>query len=154
MTKFEFASEDVEKLFDEVRDKTNIPQWVVFKVLCNNKLKKIPVKLMKSNEVTEILSEGVNFAVAVNEKIFNGLPIDMQMLAIEQCLDDVAISDTDALSIKPRDFCANKGMLRKHGYEKLIALDESFKSLYDKAKEDEDQAKALTKGKRGRKRKV
>lgn len=155
MAKFEIPSEDVVKLFDEVRDKTSIPQWIEFRVLCNNKLKKNPVKLLKSNEITEVLSEGVNFAVVINEKIFNVLPTDMQILAIEQCLDDVAISDADALSINPREFCTSMGMLKKHGHEKLVTLLESTKSLYDKAKEEEDQAKALTKGaKRGRKPKA
>jgi hypothetical protein len=154
MAKFEEASEDVVKLFDEVRDKTTIPQWIEFKVLCNNKLKKDPIKVIKSNELVEVLSAGVNFAVVINEEIFGQLPVDVQKLAIVDKLAGVAVSDSDAVSLETPDFCAHSGVLKKYGYEPLDVLHESVKSLYDKKKQEEDEAKAATKGKRGRKPKT
>jgi hypothetical protein len=39
MAKFEKASEDVVKLFDEVKEKTSIPHWIEFEVLSNGKQK-------------------------------------------------------------------------------------------------------------------
>ena len=149
--KFEEASEDVVKLFDEVRDKTTIPQWVEFKVLCNNKQKKEPLKLVRSNELVEKLSEGINFAVVINEDIFNEMPTDMQELAVERCLAGVSVSDTDALSKAPEDVKEHSGVLKKYGFDKVNVLNESIKTLYVKKKQEEDEAKALTKGKRGRK---
>jgi len=152
MAKFEVASDDVVKLFDEVRDKTTIPQWIEFKVLCNNKLKKDPIKIVKSNELVEVLSEGVNFAVVINEEIFSQLPVDVQKLAIEDKLAGVAVSESDAVSLETPDFCAHSGVLHKYGFDPLNVLRESVKSLYDKKKQEEDEAKAATKGKRGRKK--
>ena len=149
--KFEKASEDVEKLFDEVRDKTSIPQWVEFKVLCNNKQKSDPCKLIKSNELVETLSEGVNFAVVINESIFCDLPEDMQRLKIDECLAGVGINENDVLSKESPDFNTYTGVLQKYGDEPIIRLHESIKSLYDKKKQEEAEAKAAKKGKKGRK---
>ena len=151
MAKFLEASEDVVKLFEEVREKTTIPQWVEFKVLCNNKLKKEPIKLVKSNDLVETLSEGVNFAVVINEDIFCELPLDMQEMAIDECLAGVGVSDTDALTAEKPDFNTHTGVLQKYGDKPIIVLHESIKSLYDAKKQQEDEEKAAKKGKKGRK---
>ncbi len=151
--KFEEASPEVIKLFDEVRDITTIPQWVEFKVLCNNKQKQDPVKLVKSNDLVEVLTEGLNFVVVINEKVFSELPKEMQKLAIDECLAGVGISDTDALSSLKPDFNTHTGVLQKYGHEPIITLHKSIKSFYDKIKQKEEEEKAATKGKRGRKKK-
>lgn len=151
MAKFEEASEDVVKLFDEVRDKTTIPQWVEFKVLCNNKQKKEPIKLVKSNELVETLSAGINFAVVINEEIFSELPEDMQEMAIDECLAGVGVSDTDVLTTEKPDFNTHTGVLQKYGDTPIITLHESIKSLYDAKKQKEDEEKAQKKAKRGKK---
>jgi len=153
MAKFEEASEDIVKIFDGVRDSSTIPQWVEFKVLCNNKQKKEVVKLVKSNELVELLTEGLNYVVVVNEDIFNELPIDMQKMAFDECLAGVGVSETDTLSVEKPDFNTHTGVLKKYGHELIITFHESVKSVYDVQKQKEDEAKALTKGtgKRGRK---
>ena len=156
MANFEEPSEELVKLFDGVRDKTTIPNWVEFKVLCNNKQKKAPVKLIKANELVELLTEGLNFVVVVNEDIFNELPLDMQKMAIDECLAGVGVSDTDTLSIEKPDFNTHTGVLKKYGHEPIVVLHESIKSVYVAQKEKEDESKALAKGtgKRGRKPKA
>jgi hypothetical protein len=154
MAKFQEASPEVEKLFDEVREKTSIPQWVEFKVLCNNKQKKEPIKLVKSNDLVQVLTEGVNFAVIVNEDIFTQLPVEMQKLAFDEMLAGVSISDSDAVSQEKPDFNTYTGVLAKYGDSEVIKLKESVKSLYDVQKQKEDQEKAEKKGKRGRKKSV
>jgi len=153
MAKFEVASEDVEKIFDEVRDNTTIPHWVEFKVLCNNKQKEV-CKLVKSTDLVELLTEGLNFAVIINEEIFDELPTDMKIMVIDECLAGVAVSDTDALSVEKTNFNTHRGVLQKYGGDKIIVLHESIKSLYDAKKQKEDEAKAITKGKKGRKPKA
>jgi hypothetical protein len=151
MAKFQEASDDVVKLFDEVRDKTTIPQWVEFKVLCNNKQKKEPIKLVKSNDLVETLSEGINFAIVINEEIFCELPEDMQAMAIDECLAGVGVSDADVLTTEKPDFNTHTGVLQKYGDAPIITLHESIKSLYDAKKQKEDEEKAAKKGKRGKK---
>ena len=154
MRKLEVASEDVVKIFDEVRDGTTIPQWVEFKVLCNNKQKKDVCKLSKANEVIELLTEGINFVITINESIFDVMPDNLQRMEIDKCLAGVEISESDTLSITKPDFFAHSGVIKKYGYDELTVLKESIESLYIKQKEEEDAIKALTKGKRGRKPKA
>ena len=150
MAKFVKASEDVEKLFNEVREKTTIPQWIQFEVFCNNKQKKL-YDILKMSELVELLTEGVNFAVVFNEEILDALPDDMQEMAIVECLAGVSISDSDAVSLEKPNFNTHTGVLQKYGHEPIIVLHESIKSLYDAKKQREDEEKAQTKGKRGRK---
>ena len=152
MKKLEVASEEVEKLFDSVRDKTTIPMWVEFKVLANNKQKEL-FKLVKASEILELLAEGVNFVLIVNEEIFFGLPGDMQSIAIDEVLAGVKISETDALSIDKPNFNTYTGVLSKYGDAEIIKLHESIISLFDNKKQKEDELKANSKGKRGRRKK-
>jgi len=151
MAKFEQASPEVEKLFDEVREKTTIPQWVEFRVLCSNKMKKEVCKIIRSNDLVQVLTEGVNFAVIVNEDIFNELPDDMKKIVFDECLAGVAVSESDAVSYEKPDFNTYTGVLQKYGDDSVIRLKESVKSLFDKKKQEEEETKAATKGKRGRK---
>jgi len=152
MKKLDVASEEVEKLFDSVRDKTTIPIWVEFKVLANNKQKEL-FKLVKASEILELLAEGVNFVLIVNEEIFFGLPEDMQSIAIDEVLAGVKISETDALSIDKPNFNTYTGVLGKYGDAEIIKLHESIISLFDSKKQKEDELKANSKGKRGRRKK-
>ena len=151
MAKFVEASEDVVKLFDEVRENTTIPQWVEFKVLCNNKQKNDPCKLVKSNDLVETLTEGLNFAVVVNEEIFNGLPDDMKKMAFDECLAGVSVSETDTLSLGKPNFNTHTGVLQKYGHDPIIVLHESIKSLYDTKKQKEEEEKVVKKEKKAKK---
>jgi hypothetical protein len=152
MAKIEKASEDVVNLFDGVREKTTIPQWLQFEVLCNNKQKEL-YKIVKLNDVVEVLTEGVNFAVVFNEEILDELPAEMQEIAIQECLAGVSVSESDAVSLNKPDFNTYTGLLISHGHDSIITLHESIKSLFDNKKQREDEEKARTKGKRGRKAK-
>ena len=150
MAKFEVASDDVEKLFEQVRDNTSIQNWVEFKVLCNNKQKEV-CKIVKSNELVELLTEGINFVVVINEEIFRGLPDDMRRIVIDECLAGVFVSETDTVSIEKPDFNTYTGVLAKYGDSMIIKLHESIKSLYDAKKQKDDEAKAITKTKKSKK---
>lgn len=144
MAKIEKASEEVIALFDQIRDETTIPQWIQFEVLCNNKQKEL-YKIVKSNDIVEVLTDGVNFAVVFNEEILDQLPVDMQKMAIAECLSGVAVSDSDVVSLTKPDFNTYTGIIVKYGDASIIRLKESIKSLYDKKKQDEDDVKALQK---------
>jgi len=149
MAKIEKASEDVVALFDGVREKTSIPQWIMFEVFSNEKQKKL-YNINKTNDVTEILTEGVNFTVIFNEEILEGLPVDMQEMAIEECLAGVSVSESDAVSHEKPNVNTYRGVLQKFGHDPIITLHESIKSLFDAKKQKEDEERAITKSKRGR----
>lgn len=149
MAKIEKASEDVVTLFDGVREKTTIPQWIQFEVLCNNKQKEL-YKIVKTNDIVEILTDGLNFAVVFNEEILDGLPDDMKEMAIVECLAGVAVSESDAVSLVKPDFNTYTGVLMKYGDSSVITLHESIKSLFDAKKQKEEEEKAITKSKKSK----
>lgn len=151
MKKFEKASEEVVKLFNEVRDSTTIPHWIMFEVLCNNKLKEL-YKIIKMNDLVETLTDGLNFAVVFNEEIFDQLNDDQKKMALVECLSGVSVSESDAVSLEKPNFSTYRGVLQRYGHEPIIILHESVKSLFDAKKQKEDEIKAQTKGKRGRKK--
>lgn len=150
MAKLEKASEELVSFFDDVKEQTSIPHWIEFEILCNCKQKEL-YKIQKLNDLVEILTNGTNFAVIINEEIFDQLTEDQRKLAIIECLAGVSVSDTDAVTLEKPNFSTYRGVLEKHGHEKIIVLHESIKSLYDAKKQKEDEEKAQTKGKRGRK---
>ncbi len=150
MAKIEKASEDVVKLFDGIINKSTIPHWIQFEVLCNNKQKEL-YKIVKTNDIVEILTDGLNFAVIFNEEILEQLPKDMQEMAIVECLAGVAVSESDSVSLEKPNFNTHTGVLEKYGHQPIIALHESIKSLFDVKKQKEDEEKAQKKAKKSKK---
>jgi len=152
MANFEQVSEETKKLFIEVHYKTNIPQWVEFEMLCNNKQKQL-YKIMKLNDLVETITDGINFVIVINEEIFDQLTDEQKNIALVECLAGVSVSENEAVSLEKPDFSTYRGVLQKYGHEEIVVLHESVKSLYDKKKQEEDERKAASKGKRGRKSK-
>jgi len=150
MTTYDESSEELTKLFEEIKEETTIKNWVEFKLLTNNRQKEA-YKIVKLNDLVGALTEGTNFAVVVNEKIFNQLPEDLQRIAMTECLCGVIVSETDAVSLEKPDFSTYTGILVKFGHEEVIKLKESIKSLYDKEKEEEEKEKAQRKEKKSKK---
>jgi rRNA processing protein Krr1/Pno1 len=150
MAKIEKATDDVVKLFHEIRDKTTIPQWIQFEVLCNNKQKEL-YKIVKTNDIVEILTDGINFAVVFNEEILEQMPDDMKEMAIVECLAGVSVSESDVVSLEKPNFNTHTGVLQKYGHEPIIVLHESIKSFFDSKKQKEDEEKAQKKAKRSKK---
>ena len=153
MAKIEKASEDVTKLFTDVRDKTTIPQWVEFEVLVNNKQKEL-YKIIKLNDIVELLTEGLNFAVIFNEEILDQLTVDQQEMAISECLAGVNVNENDIVSLGKPNFSTYRGVLERYGHDPIIVLHESIKSLYDAKKQKEDEEKSQKKEKKEKKSKL
>ena len=151
MAKFEKATDDVIKLFDGIRDKTTIPSWIQFELMSSNKQKEL-YKIIKMNDLIETLTNGINFAVVINEEILDQLTPEQQEMAINECLSGVFVSDSDAITLEKPNFSTYRGILEKYGHEPIIVLHESIKSLFDAKKQKEDEAKAANGGKRGRKK--
>lgn len=143
------VSDETKKLFTDVVDKTSIPKFVEFELLCNNKQKDI-YKIMKLNDLIETLTEGINFVIIINEEIFEQLTEDQQKIALDECLAGISVNDNDVISQEKPDFSTYTGVLQKYGHEDIIVLHESIKSLYDAKKQKEAEEKAAKAGKRGR----
>ena len=147
MAKIEKASEDVVNRFEEIKETTSIPHWIQFEVFNNNKQKEL-YKINKTNDVTEVATDGLNFTIVFNEEILDGLPDDMQEMAIVECLTGVSISDSDAVSLEKPDFVTHSGVMKRYGDDSVIRYKESVKSLFDVKKQKEDEEKANKKSKK------
>jgi hypothetical protein len=147
MVNYEKASEEVVKLFDEIiRDNTNLTGQVEIELLCNDNQKEL-IKISKLNDLVGKLTEGLNFAVVVNEKIFDQLPIDMQKIALIESVSGISVSDNGTISNNKPDFTTYTGVLQVYGHEAVIRMKESIKSLYDAEKNKEDKEKEAKKAK-------
>ena len=151
MTNFEKANKDVIKLFYKVRDETSISNQITFEILCNTKQKQL-YKIIKMNDLVEKITDGLNFAVIFNEEILEQLTDDQQKMAINECLAGVCLTESGTVSLEKPNFITYRGVLEKYGHDPIIVLHESIKSLYDQKKQKEDEERAMTKGKRGRKK--
>lgn len=147
MAKIEKGSDDLINLFEKIKEKTTIPHWIQFELFDNNKQKEL-YKISKTNDVTEVLTDGTNFTVVFNEEIFDDLPDDMKEIAIIECLTGVSISDSDAVSLVKPDFVTHTGVMKKYGDNTTIRYKESVISLFDNKKQKEKEEKAQAKNNR------
>ena len=150
MANYQQVSDETKKVFTKVVNSKSIPQFVEFELLSNNKLKQI-YRITKLNDLVETITNGINFVIVVNEEIFEQLTPEQQKITFDECLAGISVNDNDVISIEKPDFSTYSGVLMKYGHQDIIVLHESIKSLYDKRKRDEDEKKAVNKGKRGRK---
>jgi len=150
--KYEKISEDIEKMFEGVLENTSIPNWLLFE-LRSDVTQKEACKIVKMNNLVESITEGVNFAVVFNEEIFDQLPDNLKIIAIDECLAGVTVSDTDVVSLIKPDFCTYTGVLKKYGDNQIVVLHESIITLLAAKKQKEDEEKAARKEKRGKKAK-
>lgn len=151
MAKYEEVSKEVDDLFYEVLENTTINNWVEFKVLTNNKQKEL-FKVVRANDLVQLLADGLNVAVVINEEIFEQLPPNMQRIAIDEALAGIHVNESDAVLIDKPDFNTYTGVLAKYGDAEIIKLHESVKSLYDDKKQKEEEERAAKRAKRGKKK--
>lgn len=138
-------STENQELIDEVLQEVNIPQWVIVKGLCNNKMKDV-YRISKSSDVVEKISNGVNFILIINEEIFDELIDEQQKMLIHEAIAGITYDpDKDTIGYNTYDFATYSGILQKYGDSEVIKLKESVKSLFDAKKEREEQEKEAKK---------
>ncbi len=124
MAKFEKASDDLINLFETIRDKTTIPQWVRLEVLFNKKQKET-CKIFKMNTFSETITDGINFAFVFNKEIIMQLSKYQQEIEVKLCLNCIYVSETGTISMEKPNFNMYKGILEKYGYDSLKSPDSS-----------------------------
>jgi len=120
MAKFEKASDDIINLFETIREKTTIPQWVKFEVL-NNKQKEL-YKIVKMNDLVESVTDGINLVVIFNEEILEQLSKTHQEMVVDQCLAGVCVSEADTISLEKPNFDRYVRIFEKYGHDSIILL--------------------------------
>jgi len=141
MAKFEEVFEDTQALFSDLIAKADLEGMVNFKILADNKLKKVVGKVVKANDlVKHMTSEDV--IVILNEKIFEQLTDEQKVMAAEDILACVSFdSEKDTVVINKPDVNTYSLLLRKHTYAKYEVLLESIKTLFQVEKDRADEAK-------------
>jgi hypothetical protein len=142
--KYEEPFEDVQEVFDNLINKTDLPNLVDIKIMTDDKMKKIG-KIVKQNELNKQLS-GYDVVIIINQEIFDQLEPELQVMQAEELLAGISWNmEKDRLEITKADVEAYSGILRKYGYDEVkngnkypyVTLTESIKSLYDAKKEKE-----------------
>ena len=121
MSRIVKASDELINLFNSVRKKTTIPVWVQFELLSNNKQKTL-YKIMKTNNVVEVMTNGVNFAIIFNELIFNELPDDMKVIAIDECLAGIYVNNYDNIYLEKPNLNTYISILQKYCHDSIRRL--------------------------------
>ena len=150
MSKFTEASDDISEMFEKYRKECAIPLFVQFRYLhCPSQ--KVVYKISKLNPLLELITDGVNFTIVVNEDVFDKLKPEQQIILINECFAGIKISDSDAVSLEAPTFTTHVGVLKKFGHVDVIETKETVDLIYKQMKDQADEAKANGEGKkRGR----
>lgn len=119
MAKFEKASDDLINLFETIRDKTTIPQWVKFEVLYSNEQKEL-YKIVKINDLGEILTDGINFTVVFKKKILEHMAKGNQEIVVTLCLAGICFTEVDSVSLGIPNFGKYFSLLEEYGCDSII----------------------------------
>lgn len=147
MVNFREVSDETQALFNKALDNTAIPNWVEFRLVANDNLKKRPVQVEKQNVKVEYITEGVQAIVFINEDILDGLvEEDIQLKVIDEELSRLAVDlEKGTIKLEPFDISTNRNFLEKHGADEVLLIKMSIDSLYDQKKQKEDEEKAQAK---------
>ncbi len=132
---------DVQSVFDDVIIKYGIDKMLTVKVLALDGQKKIFVTSKASTR--EKHESGVDIYIVINQRIFEGLTEAQKILQVEEALAGV----TSDGKVTKGDITTHSGILRKYGYDEskkggntsYEVLQETIKSLYTKASEEDNE---------------
>lgn len=143
--KYDLPHPDTTDAFNAEITAAGLDQVMNITVLVDDKLKPSIYKVAKCSP-SESFKTGDDINIFLNEDVFNQLPDELQKLAIIEALAGISYNyDKDVAEYTKPDFYAYSGVMEKHSYNDVVVLRESIKSIFDKAKQAADEAKALTK---------
>lgn len=134
---------DVQAVFDDVILRTHLEKYgIVIKVLALDSQKKI-FTLTKSNALLKH-ETNVDVYITINQRIFEGLTEPLKILQVEEALAGIGWSGSK-VEVKKGDIVTYSGLLHQYGYDEskkggstsYQILQESLKTLYNKAKEED-----------------
>lgn len=143
MSKFEEPFEDTVEMYNQAITSAGLTNHVNITVLTNNKAKEI----FKVNKASDLLKHrtGDDVIIVINEAVLEKLTPEQQLIVVEESLAAISYdSEKDAIVIGKPDVSTFSGVLAKHTFITWNTLRESIKSVYDAAKQEEDERKAAT----------
>jgi len=150
--KYNEVSEEVQSIFAQVLSGTSLPKFLQFRLLSSEKLKDC-YKVQKTNDLYETITEGLNIVIIINEKIFDQLNPEQQLLIMEEALTSITVNlENDKITIERPDIFTFSSYLAKYGDSTIIRLKETVKSLVDAIEREERDAKQARAEKRTNKK--
>ncbi len=143
MAKFVEGSEHISDMFEKYRKECMIPLFVQFRYL-HCPTQKVVYKISKLNPLIELITDGLNFTIVVNEDVFDKLKPEQQIILINECFAGVNVSESDAVSLEAPTFTTHVGVLKKFGHVDVIETKETVDLIYKQMKEQADEAKAAS----------
>lgn len=139
MSKYVEISDDLQKQFNEIRDKqTSLPDYVEIKLLHDPKLKTI-YKPIRASNVVQYLNQ-IDAFIFFNEDLLDMLDDESRKIAIEEALAYISYdSEKEVLSIAQPDLISFSGLVSKYN-DKFFRYHEITKTLLQQ-KEDEAKDK-------------
>ena len=121
MATFKRASNQLINLFTASRSKLNIPLRITIEIVCNHEQKSI-CKIIKLSGSDKTLTDGFDFVVVFNEKVFLRLPEMLQTLVIEDCLNSVVVNQSGTTSMAIPTFDAYAKLIDKYNLNSIYEL--------------------------------
>jgi ribosomal protein S13 len=141
MAKYELPFDSTHELFNQVIDKANLSNYMKIGIYTNNRAKVI-TDVKKSNDIYKYKT-GEDIIIYVNEKIFEQLPEEQQLIVVEEAIAGIGFdTEHDKVIVSKSDFSAHSGILIKYTFETVNVVRESIKTLYQVEKQAEDERKA------------
>lgn len=136
MAKYDEPFEDVQKVFDDIIAVTELERFATIKILTDDNQKTVG-KMVKANAFVQHLA-GVDIIIVINQRIFEQLTPEQQNLQAEELLAGISWDNQrDKLVISKGDIQTYSGLLSKYGYKQYEVLQESIKTLYAAAAEED-----------------
>jgi hypothetical protein len=141
MAKILEGSDHISEMFENHRKECNIPMFVEFRYL-NCPTQKVVYKISKLNPSLELITEGVNFVITVNEEVFDKLNEPQQKILVSECLSGVRVNENDVVSLESPEFTTHTSTLKKFGHVDVIETKETVDLIYKQMKDKADEEKA------------
>jgi hypothetical protein len=141
MGKFEEPFEDTQAMYTQAISNAGLANNVNITVLTNNKAKEI----FKVNKAGDLLHyrTGDDVIIVINEAVLEALTPEQQVIVVEESLAAISYdAEKETIVIGKPDVQTFSGVLAKHTFATWNTLRESIKSVYDAAKQEEEDRKA------------
>lgn len=136
MAKWTNPDDETQSIISGVLVNLGLDNLIDTKIIVNDEQKNL-FQVSKETPANKF-AYGYDLKIIVNESIFDGLPHDQKLLAIEEALSGTYYDyDNDKLIVSTPDK-VYKSFIEHHGWEKYEVLVESIKSLYDAKKNDDN----------------
>lgn len=144
------VSEDIQKLFWDKINTTELERMVTFDFLSIPKLKEVCKVEVPSEKSTLKQKTGIDVFILVDEAVFNGLNPETKLIIVEECIGELFFNDEKGPEGKlekiQKDVKTFSGVIAKFGDKYLDAI-KNIKDIQSHIADKEKQDLADAKGK-------